>query len=59
MYGSSDPAAADLTEAMVEAGFEALKNSYIKDECLESDKLLVVEIYLAMRRVALQVPVRH
>jgi hypothetical protein len=37
---------------MIEAGFHVLCNSGIADEYLEADKLLVVEIYRAMQRLA-------
>ena len=49
-----DPTVAEteVTPEMEEAGFRALEDSGITDECLESDRLLVAEIYRAMLAVA-------
>ncbi len=41
-----------VTEEMVEAGFRVLSASYIADEYLGADRLLVAEIYLAMLKAA-------
>lgn len=45
-----------ITPEMVQAGFRALSSSGIADEYLEADKISVIEIYQAMRR--LEVPSR-
>jgi hypothetical protein len=37
-----------ITPEMIEVGYRVLCNSGITDECLEADRLLVEEIYLAM-----------
>lgn len=40
-----------VTKEMIEAGFAVLKASGIADDYLGADKLLVVEIYLAMQKI--------
>lgn len=42
----------EITPAMLDAGFDVLKKSYIADEYLAADKLLVAEIFRAMLRHA-------
>lgn len=49
---SADMAAGGITIAMLEAGFRVLSRSGIADECSEADKVVVAEIYLAMRAAA-------
>lgn len=43
---------AGLTLEMVEAGVQALWDSGITDDPLEADRLVVVRIFLAMKRAA-------
>ena len=40
--------AIEVTEEMIDAGFNVLKKSGIADEYLGADRLLVAEIFLAM-----------
>jgi hypothetical protein len=44
----------EVTPAMIEAGYQVLAASGLADDLLEADKLTVVEIYLAMQRLALR-----
>lgn len=46
--GGSEP----VTDQMIEAGLGVLRTSGISDDYLEADKLLVADIYLAMRAAA-------
>ena len=40
--------AIEVTPAMIEAGFRALRNSGITDDLLEADKCTVAEVHRAM-----------
>jgi len=44
----------ETTPEMIEAGYRAFINSGVTDDPLEADKLLVEEIYRAMRRISLE-----
>jgi hypothetical protein len=39
----------EITPEMLEAGYQALRVSGLTDDLLEADRLVVVEIYRAMR----------
>ena len=44
----ADEKSIEVIPAMTEAGFSVLQASYIADDVLEADKLLVADIFLAM-----------
>jgi hypothetical protein len=48
--------AVEVSDAMIEAGFEVLAHSGIADDYSGADKLLVADIYRAMQNAASSLP---
>jgi hypothetical protein len=51
MAGAPKKSEVDITEAMLDAGYEVLVRSGVTEYPLEADRLVVREIYASMRRL--------
>lgn len=52
IHAAGAPRDVKITDEMVQAGFDVLATSGISDDYPEADKLVVAEIYAAMRHAA-------